>query len=185
MTLFKVVWGADPSTNKLFFQAASLCDGTVMFCIIIELPTCLKRGLEIMVCHLGQLCNVPAVLNGCLCTECEWSLTGCFFVCLCGCMICVWPSIRSQLEQLLPPRFPFSLAFIKNGSVNSTVYNKTNAVANRQDGIRWLFHPAMAQREAVWENQVERSRNKYLSPFCEFCFKSSEMLSSQLLHIAV
>lgn len=185
MTLFKVVWEANPSTNKLFFQSRVPVWWNSHVLYYYRIAKLLEKR--------ARNHGVPpwSALQRASCVEWlfvhrVWVIPDrLLFVCLCGCMIWARPSIRSQLEQLLPPRFPFSLAFIKNGSVNSTVYNKTNAVASRQDGIRWLFHPAMAQGEAVWENQVERSRNKYLFPFCEFGFKSSEMLSSQLLHIAV
>lgn len=185
MTLFKVVEIANPYSNKLIFQSrvpAWWNSHALYYYRIANLPQKSARNR-----------GVPpwSALQSASCVEWlfvhrVWAISdSLLFVCLYGCMICVRPSIRSQLQQLLPPRFPFLLAFIKNGSVNSTVYNKTNAVEDRQDDIRWLFHPAMTQRETVWENQVERSRNKYLFLFCEFGFKFLEMLSSQLLHNAM
>lgn len=101
------------------------------------------------------------------------------FVCLCGCVICALPkpSIRSKLEQLLPPRFPFSLAFIKNGSVNSAVYAKTNVTGSRQDGIRWLFHPGTREThsESLKLKEIEK---QYLFQSCRFLSKSFGILSS-------
>lgn len=69
------------------------------------------------------------------------------FICLCSCVICALPkpSIHSKLEQLLPPRLPFPLPFIKNGSVDSTVYVRINVMPTWQDVIMWLFHLGLAE----------------------------------------
>lgn len=187
MALFKVLWIAHPSTNKLIFQSRVSVwwnSHALYYYTIASLLQ--KRARNHSVPPWSSLQHASCV---------EWVFVHrmwaipdrLLFVCLCGCMICVWPSIRSQLEQLLPPRFPFSLAFIKNGHVNSTVYNKTNAVESRQNVIRWLFHPAMAQRETVWANVVEKSRNKYFI-FVSCLWIGLQViwtLSSQLLHIAI
>lgn len=158
MTLFKKVWIADPSTNKLIFQSRVPAWWNSHALYYYRIANLLEKR--------ARNRGMPpwSALQSASCVEWlfvhrVWAIPdSLLFVCLYGCVICVRPSIRSQLEQLLPPRFPFSLAFIKNGSVNSTVYNKTNAVASRQGGIRWLFHPAMAQRKAVsresrWKKQ--------------------------------
>lgn len=69
------------------------------------------------------------------------------FICLCSRVICALPkpSIHSKLEQLLSPCLPFCLPFIKNGSVDSSVYVRINVMPTWQDVIMWLFHLGLAE----------------------------------------
>lgn len=140
----QMVWIVNPFINKLIFQRKVPVwwnSHALYYYRIANLPEkrARNRGVPPWSAMQSASCGEKLFMHR------LWAIPdSLLFVYLCGCMICVQSSIRSQLEQLLPPRFPFSLAFIKNGSVNSTVYNKTNVAVSRQDCIRWLFHFAMA-----------------------------------------